>query len=336
MSEASIQAQAWPIIGHAPVISFLQKSLQSGNIAHAYLITGPQHVGKESLATSFAQALVCTSHSLCGSCKGCTQFVRNAHPDVNWIRRGESKTTQALAKNISIEQVRELQSHLRLGSFGGTYKVVIITEAHTLSLEAANALLKTLEEPTSRTVLMLLASHEKLLPDTIASRCQILRLHRVPDQQLYDHLKTQGIERKKAQNAALMSFGLPGKALQLVHSQHGLEELRESVRSCVNLMSDDVPQRFSLVAEIANSNDRDGIISFLQLWQQVVRDILLLQNGNTDYSVYQFVQHELESLAEAHNSFTLISFMAELQQAQRDVAANVSPRMVLEHCALHF
>ena len=336
MSETQVEHQTLPIIGHQAATAFFSRVLSHDQLSHAYLITGPQHIGKTTLATQFAQALLCGKNPACGMCIPCRQFIQGIHPDVSWVNREQSEATDALKKNISIEQIRQLQSRAYLSSFGGTYKVIIITEAHTLSLEAANALLKTLEEPTAKTVLLLLATHEKLLPATVVSRCQLIRLQPVADQHIYEQLMARGIERKKARQAAAASYGLPGRAITLATDIDVATALRQQVRDFITFVQQDLSGRFAFAASFTADVDREGVIAQLRLWKALLRDIALIQHGSMSYLAHQFASHELEQLAGRYQAAQLYALIERLQQAEADVAANVTPRLVLEHLALHF
>lgn len=145
----------------------LQRSLQRGRVAHAYLFAGPRGSGKQAVATVLAQALNCLEekHDACGRCKSCADIQKGTHPDVHWVRP-ESKSRQ-----IRIEQIREFESAIALKPLIGRTKVGIIVDAECMNEAASNAFLKTLEEPPGRTVIMLLTAEPQRLLPTIVSRC---------------------------------------------------------------------------------------------------------------------------------------------------------------------
>src|SRR3989344_1191746 len=176
MSKVINKQSKWPIVGHSHIVSYLQNSLNNLKLAHAYLFVGLDHVGKAAVAGYFINSLVCQNLEVealavpCGECQSCRQALSGNHPDVYWLARELNEKTDKLKKNISIEQVRQLQNKLSLRSFLNSYKIAVVSEAQTLSAEAANSLLKTLEEPSARTVLILLAENLARLPQTIVSR----------------------------------------------------------------------------------------------------------------------------------------------------------------------
>ncbi|MDD5081898.1 MAG: AAA family ATPase, partial [Dehalococcoidales bacterium] len=167
----------WPVVGQARVVDLLKRSLERRAVAHAYLLVGPPHVGKMTLALTLAQALNCEATAPpCGQCSSCQKVVSAKHADVqviNLISSLEPGETKPQAE-ISIDQIRQMQHSASLPPFEGRCKVFIIEGAEHLSDEAANCLLKTLEEPVGRVVFILLTTSERLLPATVVSRCQRL------------------------------------------------------------------------------------------------------------------------------------------------------------------
>ena len=165
----------WQVIGQTRAVSLLQRSLETDSLAHAYLFVGPAHVGKMTLALNLAQALNCEkAESPCGQCAPCLKIASAKHADIQIIglsQHGDSAETKSRVE-ISIDQIRQVQHSASLPPFEGRYRVFIIDGAELLSNEAANCLLKTLEEPVDKVVFILLTTNEQLLPTTVISRCQ--------------------------------------------------------------------------------------------------------------------------------------------------------------------
>ena len=143
---------SWPILGHQSIVNYLQTSIINQKINHAYIFYGPEHIGKSLVADYFVNSLQCEEFNNknkkipCQKCNACQQIEKGIHPDIYKVNKESDK------KNISIEQVRNLQHKLSMRSFLTSYKVAIIDQAESISLEAANSLLKTIEEPTSKTI----------------------------------------------------------------------------------------------------------------------------------------------------------------------------------------
>ncbi|GAI32367.1 unnamed protein product, partial [marine sediment metagenome] len=186
-------------------------------VAHAYLFVGPPHVGKMTLALNLAQALNCEAvEPPCGECLPCQKIASAKYVDVQIIgltTDGDSVEAKPRTE-ISIDQIREMQHSASLPPFEGKYKVFIIDGAEHLSSEAANCLLKTLEEPVGRVIFILLATNDKLLPATVISRCQRLELPPLAVSEVEAALNSRwGIESQKAKLLARLSHGCLGWAL---------------------------------------------------------------------------------------------------------------------------
>ena len=161
----------WQIIGHDWAVDLLRRSLEAGRMAHAYLMSGPSQVGKTTLALALAKALNCTyADPPCGHCPSCLQIEHGTHPDVQLI------VGDGARESIKIEQIRVLQREAVLSPYEGGYRVFVLRRIDRASVEAANSLLKTLEEPPPHVVLVLTALDPEALPATIVSRCQRLDL----------------------------------------------------------------------------------------------------------------------------------------------------------------
>src|SRR3989344_337474 len=167
MTSASPFTFNWPFFGNKHIIDFLQGGITASNLAHCYVFSGPRDLGKSTVARHFAISLLCDNFANgrgtlpCGQCLSCRQFAKKNHSDVYYLRKLEDK------KNIAIDQVREFIRSLSMGSLMGSYKIGIIAQAESLSIEAANALLKTLEEPKRKALVILLTARLAHLPATI-------------------------------------------------------------------------------------------------------------------------------------------------------------------------
>jgi len=229
------------IQGQVAAVGMLRRALASGRVHHAYLFEGPDGVGKEMTALAFAQAMVCTSapaagHAFsegCGRCSACTRAIAFArqpprvplHPDVVLIERGlyppeTIRRTRPETQDISVDQIRRLV--LERSSFPpheGRARIFIVRRAEELSISAANALLKTLEEPIASTHFVLLTSRGNDLPQTVRSRTELLRFAPLSEAQVRAILEERGIPAQTAQAAADLCGGSASAALELCNPE---------------------------------------------------------------------------------------------------------------------
>lgn len=190
------------IRGHDRAVDALRRGLAQGRLPHAFLFVGPEGIGKRSFADVFAQALLCervpeAELDPCGVCPSCLQSTAGTHPDVHRVSRPEDK------HELSIKLIRDLTLDLGLKPINGRRKVAIIDDADSLNDEAANAFLKTLEEPPPGSVLILIGTSTEAQLDTIISRCRVLRFDPLPEADLAHVLLDRGVTDDPAEAARL-------------------------------------------------------------------------------------------------------------------------------------
>jgi DNA polymerase III subunit delta' len=196
--------------------------LQKGRLPHAILLSGASGLGKRALADALAAAALCESRtangSACEHCRSCLLIAAGSHPDrvrITFELRDDGKPRT----EIVIEQIRALSQRLSLSSQFGGLQIVIIDPADRMNASAANALLKTLEEPSSSTVIILVSDQPSRLPATIRSRCQRLQINNPPHEQALEWLLRQGIPGKDAELALAAMLDNPGRALEALGDQ---------------------------------------------------------------------------------------------------------------------
>jgi len=322
----------WQVIGQDKVLSLLDYSLKNNAIAHAYLIVGPRHVGKGTLASNLAQALNCDGPELpCGQCRSCQRILEGKHADITPIGL-DSKT------EIGIDDIRGLQRIANLPPYEGKYKVFIIDDAEYLSTEAANSLLKILEEPPQSVVWLLLVAEEEHLLPTIISRCQRLELKPVPSEQVQEALvNSYGIENNRAKLLAQLCRGRLGWALSALANDDILEQRSQRIDRLVSLLTASLDQRFTYAQELASqfSQNRRAGAEIIEIWLNWWRDLMLIKGGckeaiiNVDYEVALEEQTRGLSLGEIEG------FLSNLCLLQDEISKNVNPRLVFEWLMLN-
>lgn len=260
----------WEIVGHKKMIDFLENNVIQHNIANAYLFYGPSNIGKTKTANQFIKALFCLSDDkLCLSCKSCLSIENGSHPDVFRIKREEDKN------NIIIEQVREMQNRLFKGSFLNSYKVGIIEEAEYLNESGWNSLLKILEEPPLKTIIIIIADDIEKIPATIISRCQNLKFSYVSEDDIYKYLRFKNIERSRALELARFSMGKVGLVKKILNNFLWDKEYSEKIENVFSLFSKEkaIKEKNDFVSVI--SKDKNKSEDFLNFFSVVIRDLIL-------------------------------------------------------------
>src|SRR5512139_3624059 len=215
----------WDLLGHQWAVGLLREHVARQSLRHAYLITGPQGVGRRTLALRLSQAINCLQPpgpgELCGTCRACTLIGRMQHPDLAVVQAAQSGGT------LKVDQIRELQSSLSLAPYEAQYRMAVLLRFEEAHVSAQNAFLKTLEEPPPRVILLLTAeSPERLLP-TVVSRCEVIRLRPLPVEEVNMGLQERwGLPQDQALLLAHLSGGRPGYALRLLQSPEMLDARR--------------------------------------------------------------------------------------------------------------
>lgn len=267
----------WSLLGHEWAVDLLRGHLNNERTRHAYLITGPQGVGRRTLALRLSQALNCTAPVKpaipCGECRACRLIEKMQHPDFSVVQAEAGRA-------LKVDQIRGLQRTLSLAPYEATYKIALLLRFEEANPNAANALLKTLEEPPPQVVLLLTASDAEALLPTIISRCEVIRLRPLSIEKVSGELKTRwGLPAEEAHLLAHLSGGRPGYALNLSKSPEVLAQRQSQLDEHQKLLSASRVERFSYAEEL--SKDKTILQSTLQTWLTLWRDVMLRTAGST-------------------------------------------------------
>jgi DNA polymerase-3 subunit delta' len=262
----------WGMIGHEWAVDLLKGHLRRGAPRHAYLFTGPRGVGRRTLALRFAQAINAESPPAPGEydpdSRTSLQFEGMQHPDLSIIARQEGD------RDIKIEAIRGLQQSLALSPYSAKYRIALLLNFEDANASSANALLKTLEEPNRRVVIIMTAESAEVLLPTIASRCEILRLRPVPLDDVAAGLQARwDIPSGQAKLLAHLSNGRPGYAVRLDQEPEELTQRAAWLDEQRQLISGSRITRFQYAADI--SKDKEQFHEVLQVWLSYWRDVLM-------------------------------------------------------------
>ncbi|OIO46683.1 MAG: hypothetical protein AUJ28_02185 [Parcubacteria group bacterium CG1_02_37_51] len=328
--------QKWPIIGHHNIVSYLQNSVAKKQFVHAYLFSGAESIGKSTVADHFIRSLLCLdkqSGQVDCQCQSCQQYQRHLHSDCFTLSLAEDK------KNIPIEQIREWQSALSRKSFLSQYRVGLVNGVEHLSLGAANALLKTIEEPSANTIIILLTHDSNLLLPTIISRSQVIHFKKVIDREIFLGLLDQGIERQTASLITQLAQGLPGKALALSQSADLLSQEKENIVEILNLWQQKLDQKWVFLDNylknyegIAKSKQAQLLLDRMLL---IYRELYLIKNNNVDSQFLSNWQEELAKIAQQYEWQKLLSIGDKIFYIKSKWLYNPNPRLMLEDLLLN-
>ncbi|MFC2012762.1 DNA polymerase III subunit delta' [Chloroflexota bacterium] len=326
----------WQVVGQTKTISFLKRSLAKKALAHAYLLIGPTHTGKMTLALNLAKALNCEADEPpCGECSSCQKIIAGKHADVQIIgltANGNSVEARTRTE-IGIDQIRQLQHSAGLPPFEGRCKLFIIDGAEFMSSEAANCLLKTLEEPGEKMVFILLTTNERLLPATVVSRCQRLELQPLAAAELEAALcQNQGVDPEQARLLSRLAHGCPGWAIQTNDDPGLLQQRTEKIDQLIDTVNADYEERFTYAAQLATqfSQNRSSVQEILRLWQDWWRDLMLIKTGSGDIITNIDFKDTLVKMAGEYSLAGIKDFITGIQEACIQLRRNASPRLVLE------
>jgi len=326
----------WQIIGQNKAVSFLQRSLEREKLAHAYLFVGPAGVGKTTLALNLAQALNCMhGQPPCGECAVCQKISAEKHADVQLIRlAGNGTTAEARTKTeIGIDQIRQLQHSASLPPFEGKYRVYIIDGTEQMSSEAANCLLKTLEEPGAKVVFILLTTNEKLLLPTVISRCQRLELPPLHEDEVAKVLTGRyHVEPQKARLLSKLCHGCPGWAINAIKDRDILLQREERLRRLVTAINGDYEERFAFASEIAFqfSRNRTAVFDLLALWCDLWHDVMLAETGASDAVANINFEDTITEMASIYSLAQIRAAIRAIAAAAEQLKLNANPQLVLE------
>jgi DNA polymerase-3 subunit delta' len=323
----------WQVIGQGRAVSMLQQSLKAGRLAHAYLLVGPQHVGKMTLAIKLAQALNCEAEEKpCLKCAACKKIAAGTHADVIVVGLAQNEEN-AEAKLIGIDQIKDIQHAASLPPFEGKHKVFIIDGAELLSTEAANCLLKTLEEPEAKVTFILLTTNDRLLLPTVVSRCQRLELTPLPLKEEVEALvKIRKIAPERARLLAGLSHGCPGWALTAAEDANTLKHRHEEVKRLVEVIKDDYVGRFDYAGKLAAgfSQNRGSVYETLERWLDYWRDLLLVKLGSEETITNIDRKEELREMANDYQPGQIKDCIESIRRTAEQLRQNVNTRLALE------
>lgn len=317
----------WDMIGHEWAVALLREHIVRDRVRHAYLFTGPRGVGRRTLALHFVQALNCpqplAAGEPCRSCRSCKQIEAMQHPDLAVVQADEEGGT------LKVDQVRDLQRSLALSPYEAAHRVALLLRFEEAHVSAANALLKTLEEPPPKVILILTAeSSESLLP-TITSRCEILRLRPLSLEAVRQSLQDRWqIQPKQADLLAHLSNGRLGYALMLHNSPAIIEQRSAWIEDHLKNLRADRVDRFAYAEKLAK--DKENLPYVLQTWLSLWRDVLLKTAGSSTPLTNPNQISTIEELAKCFGLDVSQNVVSAILRTSNMLDRNINARLATE------
>ncbi len=306
------------LFGQEKAKRMLSRSLAAGRIPHAFIFKGPEGVGKRLFARGVAAAVNCRDTKrlgACGICPSCKKFRSMNHPDFLVVSPEKGV--------IKIDRIRQLTRELSYPPYESAMRVVVLEDVQTMRREAANSLLKTLEEPPENNLLILTAEASQEILPTLTSRCQVVPFSRLSVDDTVAILLREGIDREAGLLLARLSGGSPGKALLLQKTG-----MIESWRTLVSFLSDPTMDRDADVGELLRlaenmaglKEELPSLLGLLKIW---LRDLLLedVRNNGTE-------QHD--SAVKSWNSDELFAKLEAVDRAEKELFRNCNRSLVCE------
>ena len=314
------------VVGHKDILKYISSAVENNRVSHAYILNGERGSGKKMLANLFAMTLLCETgdNEPCGKCHSCKQAESGNHPDI-------IRVTHEKPNSISVDDIRtQVNNTVDIKPYQGPYKVYIIPQADMMTPQAQNAILKTIEEPPSYAVFLLLTENAETLLPTINSRCVMLKLRNIKDTLIKKYLmENLEIPDYKADMCTAFAQGNMGRAIMLANSDH-FNEIREEAVQLLKHISE--MELNKIVAAVKNiSVYKLEITDYLDIIMIWYRDVLLYKaTKEIDKVVFK---DQLQSIKEQarKSSYEGIELILEsLEKAKARLKANVNFDLVME------
>lgn len=268
------------LIGHQKQWDFLTSVYRAGRLASAYLFSGPAHVGKKTFATKFSQLILCKNPDLsdarsakeCEACESCEHIRTGSHPDVYVLGPSFHPDSRFNRPVMHLDKIQALRKSFGLTASSGDRKIAILEDVETFTQEAASALLKILEEPPGEAIFFLITPRPAIVLETIRSRAQRVWFPRVPDMDIMRELVERGEDRASAKEIVEDSFGLPGRALQILAQPEYMKREKKQVEAFLHsARSENAVEKFAYFERDFKNISQSDALAMIDLVTEHVR-----------------------------------------------------------------
>lgn len=314
------------ILGHDSIKEHLKKAAQTGMVSHAYILNGEVGMGRKSLARAFALALLCQEDTGegCMVCHGCKQVLSDNHPDLIFV-------THEKPSSIGVDDIRkQIYDTIWIKPYNSSYKIYIVDEAEMMTVQAQNALLKTIEEPPPYAVLLLLTTSQEAFLPTILSRCIQLKLKPLRDEMVRDYLMEKGqTDKSDAEIYVAFARGNLGRAISIADSEDFRVMNEEILKMLKNIHRMDISEILDFIRMLKEDKvDIEECLDFIQMWY---RDVLLYK-VTKDEKILIF-KNECNSISEIsdHSPYDGLEMILDsIGKTRRRLHSNVNMELIME------
>lgn len=314
------------VVGHRDIIQYIQEAVQQNKVSHAYILNGQRGSGKKMLAKLFAMTLQCESNKSdpCGECRSCIQANNGNQPDIITVKHEKPAS-------ISVDDIRtQVNGDIMIKPYSSPYKVYIIPEADLLTVQAQNALLKTIEEPPEYAVILLLTENADSLLPTICSRCVMLKLRNIKDKLVKKYLMEQlQVPDYQADLCAAFAQGNIGRAMLLAKSEHFNEIKEEAIQLLKNINEMELHEIVGAIKEI--NKYKLEVADYLDIITIWYRDVLLYKaTAEVDGLVFSDQLKYIKERAAKSSYEGIENILDAIEKAKSRIKANVNFDLLME------
>ena len=315
------------IIGNEDAKLYFKKAVKDKQLSHSYIFEGPYGVGKKTFALELAKYILCENQeeSPCNECKTCHMIDSQTHPDVIHIEK-DTKVTKV--ENIRENIVREME----IKPYQAEYKIIIVKAADSINVQGQNAMLKTIEEPPSYGIVILICENLASLLPTIKSRCIVVRFNPINKVQMKAYLQDKGIVGIEQDVYEKLSDGSIGVIEDILHDESYMEIRKQSVKYLERLDRAQIMEVYDIVKEI--TDQKDNIDAILQFWLCWYRDIAVVKAAGNQDLYYKDYQQQLLDMAYKLTYNKVSQNIESIKRAMLDIKQNIYSTFVIENLLL--
>lgn len=309
-------------LGHNKILAGLREALKNNSVAHAYIFEGPDGIGRRETALTFSSMLLCSvDHSACGDCKSCQLFAEDSNPDFQEIYSKD--------KSISVDDIRNILKGLVIRPLYSSYKVILINNADSMTVQAQNALLKSLEEPPPYVIFILTVQSGAAITPTVKSRCQRILFNKMGDYEIMEILQSKyGVRKPEWDFIVSYADGVVGTALDLAETPVFLDTRDEVLKSVGNLLGkkdEDVFKAYEVFEK--NADKIDYILGIILLF---FRDIIIYKQTSMDNILINSDKKDIIIENSGVKLTALLKCVNAVWEAKRSIEYNANFQLAVE------